>query len=191
MVQAEDILEKLKQKDEKAFEMVFRLYYPELCRFAFKYVQNQDVAEELVQELFCSIWNKLDTLAINVSLKSYLYSSVRNAAYNYIKHQKVADAYVSYKMEFGEQMMDADTSLEIKELSEKINNAVQALPEKCREVFRLSRMENMKYREIAEELNISVKTVENQMGKALKFLREELGSYLPLALLAWLEIFGI
>ncbi len=189
MLATDDIIIKLKAKDEKAFELVFRVYYPELCRFAYKYVENQDVAEELVQDLFCSLWAKLDSLVINTSLKSYLYSAVRNAAFNYFKHQKVTDKYKSYQMERGSGIIEADRSLEVKELSTKIDAAIHSLPEKCREVFRLSRIENKKYKEIAEELNISIKTVENQMGKALKVLRKELGSYLPIALLMWLEIF--
>lgn len=186
MLQTDDVVIKLKEKDEKAFELVFRKYYPELCGFALKYVQNQDVAEELVQELFCTLWKKLDNLVINTSLKSYLYSAVRNAAFNYFKHQEVTNRYTAYQLERGETHTHENT-MEVKELQSQIDKAVQSLPEKCREVFRLSRFEHKKYKEIAEELNISIKTVENQMGKALSVMRKELGSYLPLAVLVGLE----
>ncbi|MBO6515732.1 MAG: RNA polymerase sigma-70 factor [Bacteroidia bacterium] len=188
MIATNDIIHRLKEKDEKAFEEVFRTYYPELCRFAYKYVENQDVAEELVQELFYSLWAKLDAIDINTSIKSYLYSSVRNAAYNYFKRQKVADKYVAHQMNHGAVVVAADQRLEVKELSNRIDKAIESLPDKCKQVFRLSRVENKKYKEIAEELDISIKTVENQMGKALKVLRKELGSYLPVALIIWIEI---
>jgi RNA polymerase sigma-70 factor (ECF subfamily) len=184
-----DILEKLKSKDEKAFELVFRMYYPDLCGFAIKYVQRQDLAEEMVQDVFYKLWEKLDSLVISSNLKSYLYTSVRNAAFNHFKHQEVVNAYEAASVAFQRDTSTAVDVLEVKELQTQIDSAINRLPERCREVFNLSRIEGKSYKEIAAQLEISVKTVENQMGKALKTLRVEFGTYLPLWLLIWLEFY--
>ena len=188
MVESEDILTRLKQKDIAAFEKVFHSYYAELCGFAQKYVENKDVAEELVQSMFCSLWEKLDTLDVRTNLKSYLYSGVRNAAFNYFKHQKVVDKHAQHMASFSTIETPVSDRLEVKELKLKIAAAMDLLPDKCRQVFELSRGEHMKYREIADELGISIKTVEIHMGKALKILRRELGTYLPVALLIWTQM---
>ncbi len=170
-------------KDENAFEAVFRDHYSSLAAFAMKYVRDPDVAEEIVQEMFSGIWVKHETLRIQTSMKSYLYGAVRNACLNYIKHQKVEQTYVNRTMLTAPQN-DATDFLELDELREKIGRAMDKIPEKCREIFELNRFEGKRYKEIADELNLSLKTVENQMGKALKILREELGEYLPVVL--WL-----
>jgi len=184
-----DILEKLKSKDEKAFELVFRMYYPELCGFALKYVQRKDLAEEIVQDVFYKLWEKLETLVINSSLKSYLYTSVRNAAFNHFKHQEVVNAYQVSTVAFQRDTSTAVDVLEVKELQTQIDQAIGRLPDRCKAVFNLSRIEGKSYKEIAAELDISIKTVENQMGKALKVLRAEFGTYLPLWLLIWCEFY--
>ncbi len=185
---AEDIFVKLKAKDSDAFEQVFKQYYPELVGFANKYLQDMDLAEEMVQDLFCSFWDKVESLNIQTNLKSYLYSAVRNAAFNYFKHQKVVDKYQQHATLGDSYSPDSSMGVELKELQNKIDSSLELLPEKCKKVFELSRFHHKKYREIAEELGISIKTVEIHMGKALKILRRELGSYLPLALLIWDEI---
>ncbi|MFT7591511.1 MAG: RNA polymerase sigma-70 factor (ECF subfamily) [bacterium] len=178
-------IQMLKAKDIKTFELVFKQYYGELCGFATKYVEDADIAEELVQSLFCSLWEKLDSIGLQTNLKAYLYTGVRNAAFNHFKHQKVVDKYEQYASNTGASISPPSEVLEVKELKSIIDLAMNLLPEKCRQVFELSRIEQKKYREIAEELNISIKTVEIHMGKALKILRQELGSYLPLAILIW------
>lgn len=185
MPEAQINIAKLKEKDISTFEKVFKQYYGELCGFAIKYVENKDVAEELVQGLFCGLWEKMDGIDVQTNLKSYLYSWVRNAAFNYFKHQKVVDKYEQYAASTHSSFVSATDQLEVKELQTKIKDSLDLLPDKCRMVFELSRFQNKKYREIAEELNISIKTVEIHMGKALKILRKALGSYLPLAILIW------
>lgn len=185
MPATQNVIQKLKEKDVESFEKVFKQYYPELCGFAIKYVENKDVAEELVQALFCGLWEKLDSLEVQTNLKSYLYTGVRNAAFNYFKHQKVKDKFEAYSLQHPTAYESGVDVLEVKELQQKIHSAMDLLPEKCRQVFELSRLQNKKYREIAEELDISIKTVEIHMGKALKILRKALGSYLPLAIIIW------
>lgn len=169
-------------RDEKTFEHLFKSHYSELVSFAIKYVEELEIAEELVQELFLNLWSKSENLKIQTSIKSYLFGAVRNAALNFLKHQKVEKSYQE-KAALGMQTPQTIDFLEIDELKEKIDEALNKIPEKCREVFELSRFEGKRYKEIAEELNLSLKTVENQMGKALKILRVELGEYLPLVLL--------
>ncbi len=130
-----------------------------------------------MQDVFFKIWERRELLEITTSLKAYLYRSVHNACLNHIKHQKVKQAYSDFYRENHEEQDDHNPS-DQQELEQQVMDAMDALPEKCREVFELSRFEGLKYREIAERLSISEKTVENQMGKAFKILREKLSVYL-------------
>lgn len=188
MLASDDILEKFLLKDKKAFELIFKTYYQELCSFAKSYIHDADTAEGLVQELFVHLWDNMDRILIKTSLKSYLYQSVRNRAFNHLKHLKTRQEHADHSLRNSEQFTNVEKQLELKDLQQKIDESLQKLPEKCRQVFIMSRQEGKKYREIAEELGISVKTVENQMGKALKTMRAELDDYLPLALLVFLEL---
>lgn len=164
------------------FEALFRAHYQELVVFARGYTQDDDQAEELVQETFVTLWKNASQYAIQHSARSYLYAAVRNNCLNFLKHEKVKKAYGENVRLFA-PVGDATDTLEIAELRERIGVAIQKIPEKCREIFMLSRYYGKKYTEIADELQLSVKTVENQMGRALKILREELGDYLFLLFL--------
>lgn len=145
--------------------------------FAHQYLNDWVTAEEVVQDMFSNIWSKSDSIKIRTNTKSYLYGSVRNACLNILKHQKVISAHHEY-VKNANDFYENDF-LELNELEEKISQGLEQLPSKCREIFELSRFEEKKYKEIAETLNISVKTVETQMSKALKVMREVLGQYLP------------
>jgi RNA polymerase sigma-70 factor, ECF subfamily len=171
--------------DKNAYELMFRTYYEPLCIYACSFVKNIDDAEEVVQNVFFNIWNKRNALQIDSSVKSYLYRSVRNDCLNKIKHDKVRTVYASdYKKTTQHSYDDSSKLLEAKELNSQINLAIESLPKQCGEVFRMSRFGHLKYSEIAQELQISVKTVEAHMGKAMRILREKLKDYLPL--LIWL-----
>lgn len=172
--------------DPDTFESVFRSYYEQLAAFAFQYVPNTDLAEEIVQEVFSNLWAKSEGITIKTSIKSYLYGSVRNACLNHLKHLKVQKQHQEYEMQKSD-FVEIDF-LELDELQQKIDEALSKLPTKCREIFELSRFEEMKYKEIATELNISIKTVESQMGRALKVMRDSLGKYLP-GIILWLSYF--
>ena len=127
------------------------------------------------------MWEKRDTLNIQTSAKSYLYAMVRNACLNLIKHQKIKQKYVGEELALATDGYESVThEVSSRELEVRISNALETLPEQCRLVFKLSRFEELKYAEIAAHLNISVKTVENHMGKALRLMREQLKDYLPL-----------
>jgi len=167
-----------------AFEAVFKLYYQELCRLAYSILKDRGPSEEIVQDVFLKVWDKRNKLEVKTSLKSYLYSSVRNSCFNYIKHLKIEREYAD-KQENNFYSFDAtEDKVAGNELNHAINKALEELPEKRREVFELSRFEGMKYNEIAAHLNISVKTVEAQMGHALAFLRGRLREFL-----VWVSVF--
>jgi RNA polymerase sigma-70 factor (ECF subfamily) len=181
----------LKEGKETAFEMIFRTYYQPLCKYAYSFLNDKDEAEEVVQASFISIWEKRGELSIQTSLKSYLYRMVRNACLNVIKHEKVKQQHAQVQLAGGEQAQESSSQPVLaSELEQKIYESMKLLPEQCRLVFQLSRFEGLKYQEIADQLDISVKTVENQVGKALKIMRTQLKEYLPLFLIfinAWMD----
>ena len=173
----------LSEGDITAFEMLFRNYYQPLCNYAYTFLQDKEDAEEIVQSTFLLVWEKRDTLAIRTSVKPYLYAMVRNACLNVLKHEKIKQRFAGEEIALGERGHDnVSHTMESNELEYRIKIAMNELPEQCRMVFKLSRFEELKYSEIAEQLNISVKTVENHMGKALRIMREQLKDYLPLIL---------
>lgn len=175
------LLTTLHAGDITAFEMIFKTYYQPLCNYAYSFVQDRDEAEEIVQSTFLSVWEKKETLTIHTGVKPYLYAMVRNASLNVLKHEKIKQQHAAVELAVAERSSESVTrSVMASELEERIYKALNKLPEQCRLVFKLSRFEELKYAEIAEQLNISVKTVENQMGKALKIMRDQLKDYLPL-----------
>jgi len=167
--------------DKDAFEKLFREYFPPLMSFARKILVDEDDAREVVHKVFINLWEKREKIDLSTSLKSYLFTSVHNRSLNVIRDRKKFSSEEVPEMA-GE--WDVSTQIESMELEEKINEAIESLPEKCRQIFKLNRFDGLKYSEIAIQLNISVKTVENQMSKALKILREKLLKYLTLLL--WL-----
>ena len=169
----------IKAGDEVVFEKVFKFYYSRLCNYAAGIVNDADEAEEVVQQTMINLWEKRNTLEISTSFKSYLYRAVHNAALNKIRQAKVKQLYTIHKVYEGENYAEQASHKVMKtELEQQIQTAIDKLPEQCRLVFKLSRFEEMKYAEIASHLDISIKTVENHMGKALKLLRVHLKDYL-------------
>lgn len=174
------LIEQLLAQNEKAFETVFKRYYKALHAYAFAIVKEEDLAEDIVQQVFFRIWQNAGNLRIQSSIAAYLYRSVNNESLNHLKHQKLVVAHQKETAPHMKEERDSAAGKILnKELEEKIREALNALPEHCRTVFQLSRFENLKYQEIADRLGISIKTVENQMGKALKMLRIQLIDLLP------------
>ncbi len=143
--------------------------------YASRFMYTRDEAEEVTQEVFVRFWEKCDTLSSDSSIKSFLYKSVHNSCLNKIKHEKVKDAYKQYT----EQFLESTAQDELNDpnpdaLRSRIITEIDKLPPKCCKIFKLSRFEGLKYQEIADHLDISIKTVEVQMGKALKILRGKL-----------------
>ncbi len=183
LMQATDqkVFSAIQQGDVSVFEMLFKTHYPALCRYAAAYLSDLDEAEEVVQATFIGFWERRGNIQIDSSLKAYLYRSVRNACLNEIKRLKVRQLHAQTVVVDGEPTSQPSDQLMIKkELEVKIQEALQSLPEQCRLIFKMSRFEELKYQEIADQLHISIKTVENQMGKALKLMRAKLRDYLPL-----------
>ncbi len=164
--------------DLPAFERLFREHHPHCLAFAVHYTGDPWQAEEVVQLVFSQIWEKREHIHISGSERSYLFTSIRNMAISQWRKQQVR---TEKELSFGRLQDDSvQMSLQARELEGRLELALDKLPERCREVFVLSRKEQLKYAEIATVMNISVKTVENQMGKALRILHEELREYLPL-----------
>ena len=164
------LLKRIKAGDEYAFELVFKNYYPHLVLLAQKYLGDRDLSESIVQSVFVQMWEKRKTVKIR-SLKGFLVVAVRNRCTNELKHRKIVRDYENDHDHQAEQVwMTFNENVYL----QRINKVIDELPEQRRRIFRMSRMDGLKYREIAEKLNISPKTVEVQMGKALKYLREQL-----------------
>ena len=171
-----DILTRLKADDKLVFQQIFQQHYPMVCKTVYRFVRDQDAAQDVAQAVFIKFWEKRQQLQISSSLPAYLRRMAVNEAISALRKQERAEA--------GRQAIPLypDISTEDqyvgKELSEHIQLAINQLPPRCREVFVLSRYEELSYKEIAEKLDISIKTVENQMGKALRMMRELLKAYL-------------
>jgi RNA polymerase sigma-70 factor, ECF subfamily len=169
----------LKEGRVEAFNLCFDLYYKPLCSYANVIIKNPDTSEEIVQNIFMEIWMNREKLPTHSSFKAYILTAVRNDCLDYLKHkknvQKYVDLQLNRKIEVDDDIFN---QLIDKELQDHLNHAILKLPEACRKVFELSRFHYNSYKEIAEKLNISIKTVENQIGKALKIVRKELDPFL-------------
>jgi len=169
-------VEKIRDGDETAFEKMFRAYYPQLCRFAAEYVDAPSHAQDLVQDVFLRIWNRRADWTVRRSLKAYLYQAVRNRALNHIRQQDTkhdAENDLEYTADGSEHRTAADTYYK-NTLSEKVDDAIDELPERRRMAFLLHRRHGFTYKEIACIMDITPKTVENQIGRALTSLRKKL-----------------
>lgn len=165
--------------DEASFEAAFREYYTPLYRVVYPILKNRDSSEDVVQDLFVRLWNKRETLSITSSLKSYLYRAAINSAFDQLdKYKKEVHTGDKPLKEELVSMNDTEEYLSGKEAEKRIAEAMEKLPPACRTVFIMSREQEMSYQEIADSLQISIKTVENQIGKALKIMREQLQPYL-------------
>lgn len=172
----------------ETFEKLFKTHFKSLYAYAFTIVKEKMAAEEMVQNVFFKIWEKKAALNIESRSLAYLYKSVYHESLNYLKHQKVKAAYQAHTVyQMKNQSDQASKKIMLSELEQQINKALSELPEQCRTIFQMSRFEELKYQEIANRLGLSIKTVENQMGKALKILRLKLVDYLPILIAFLIE----
>ncbi len=176
LLEEKTLFKNIKMGDEKAFELLFKSYYGLLCAFATNILHDDIGAEEIVQDFFVKLWEKRTQITIESSLKNYLFRSVKNICLNDIKHNTIKIKHAKQIIAEAENNHFRDNFIEV-DLKQEIENSIEALPEKRREIFRLSREDGLKYREIAKKLNISIKTVEAQMGLAIKTLRQKLKKY--------------
>jgi RNA polymerase sigma-70 factor, ECF subfamily len=179
-----DLIVRLKAGDQTAFELLFHFYYSGLVMYSTQFTADRMDAEEIVQDFFVRFWQKHQQILLTDSLKGYLFLSVKNSCLNYLKHKKVEERYIQKMVELSSRHIAYDPDLYLaSELQEKVKNAIDLLPEKCREIFIMSRIQGLKNEEIATNLNISKRTVETQISKALKVLRVELKDYIGLMIL--------
>jgi len=170
----ERLIKGINLRDEHAFKAVFASCYADLTFFANKYVNDLTAAEEIVSDAFAFLWEKRETISFTVSVRAYLFRMVQNRSLNYLKRRRIENEYVEYLIRNNllEQAAEPESSLLLeKELERQVEQAVESLPPRCREVFKLSRFEYLKNKEIAQRLNLSPKTVERQMTIALEKLR--------------------
>ena len=191
----EQLLIGLKRKELKAFEEIFFRYHGRLVLFARKFTGDLSAAQDLVQDAFLALWEKSETITIHDSPKAYLFQAVRNKALNYNRHLQVKQAVredLISKIETAEKAFFSDFndpfySLLEQEMEQKITILIDSMPEKCREVFKMSRQDHLKNKEIADKMGISVKMVEKYISKALLVLRVELSDYMSILLLILLK----
>ena len=178
MKQEVDIVE-LKAGNIKVFEMLFKQWFEPLCRYAHSMLHNEEEAEDIAQKTFCKLWDQREKMEIHTSIKSYLYRMVHNACLNKIKQWQIQSEHhetIAYNSVTVANQVEQ--TLAHKELQHQIELAIAELPERCREVFLLSRMQHLSYIQIAQKMQISPNTVETQIVKALKTLRIRLKDYL-------------
>ncbi len=180
-------INKFKEGDIHVFELIFNSYYKSLVNYANTLLNDADEAEDIVQQAYIMLWEKRSALEIHTSLRAFLYKSVYNASLNKIKQQKVRSAYAK-GVQVNNNIGVHHEQLVEKELQKRIDEAIDLLPEQCSKIFKMSRFEQMKYHEIAGQLGLSIKTIENQMGKALKILREQIKEYLPILIICLTKV---
>jgi len=176
-----ELARRMRLGDEQALEVIFRTYYPGLVGFARRYVKTTEIAEEIVQDLFLKLWSRRGSLGEIDSVKTYLFRAARNTALNHLRRRKLEHEWLEKEGTTitEERSHEGDEAVTESEVAEAVRAAVDRLPPRCREVFMLSRDGGLTYGEIAKSLGISIKTVETQMGRALKALRESLKVYRP------------
>jgi RNA polymerase sigma-70 factor, ECF subfamily len=175
MTRDNEIIRRIREGDISQFESLFRTSYASLVKYAKTLIKDHDTAEEIVQDLFFRLWQNKEKIKIESSLNGYLFRSVHNSCLHYIEHMKVVERH-EQEMSF---VQDDGTEspaeiLQYKELQAKIARTIEKLPERCGQIFCMNRFDGLKYSEIAEKLEVSIKTVEANMGKALKEFRKAL-----------------
>lgn len=180
-----NIIIELQASNVQVFEKIFNYYFLKLERFALDYVLNKDEANDIVQSVFTILWERRTFLQPDTNLNNYLITLTKNQCLNYLKHLKASTNYKSFHEWKWKELEINFYSLErfnvdklvVDELEKTIRNAIDSLPDQCKEIFILSRFKKFRYQEIADKLGISIKTVEKKMSISLKSLRETLKDY--------------
>ncbi|MDR0758393.1 MAG: RNA polymerase sigma-70 factor [Tannerella sp.] len=183
-----DLIAALKEGNAQAFSLIFNAWYRDLVLFAGNCLAQQAACEDIVQSVFLKLWSERATLVIDTSLKSWLLRAVRNACLDEIRHRNVVFEHESYVLSSlrPDDLVDTENYVLYSELQRHLHRALERMPEAYREAFELNRFEGLKYREIAGKLNVSERTVEDRIGKAISFLRKYLREFLVMA--GWLVL---
>ncbi len=169
------------------FETIFRAHFKNLHGYACSILKDEFVAEEMVQNVFCRLWERKEKLKVAESYSAYLYRAVYNECLNYLRHNKIIATHRAHALQTGSEHDETDPAA-IKELRQRIDKALNELPERCRTVFYLSRYEELSYREIGDKVGMSVRGVEKQISKALKLLRSHLADLMPVLVLLFINL---
>ena len=161
----------LRRRDSKTYEVVFKKYYQPLVMFVVRHVGNEDVAKDIVQDIFFKLFESSHSLPDNFQLKSWFYRVARNAAVDYLRHLQVEDKYKFLMAEAMISIPDIDEEID-EQVYAKVNLAIESLPEQCRLIIKLNVLEGKKYQEIAEELGITINTIRTQVSRGYKKLRD-------------------
>ncbi len=167
-----DLLNKLKEGNEKAYKFIFNEYYALLTAFAYKYLHDLDTAKEIAQNTFVKFYEKRNSIEITSSLKSYLFSMVHNDCVSYLRSRDLSGLLINKLAEHQEGNTEYQVYIEQTEEEYKLHQLIEQLPPQCKKIFKLSRFDNIKNGEIARDLNLSVRTVEAQISKAIKYLKD-------------------
>lgn len=186
-----NLIDQIKQGSDEAFEVLFKEYFKVLAVYAKRYLNDLDIAQDIVQEVFVKFYEQRSTLMVHTSLKALLYQSVKNRCLDHIRSQQTRTTHHDNILVLSKGAdVDAVDFMEQVELEEKIYRSIAELPEQCQVIFKLSRLEGKRNQEIADELNLSKRTVETQISNALKRLRKDLFSYLKVLIIMVLEFFS-
>lgn len=174
-------IEKLKQGDLKTLEYFFHLYSLPLTRYAYRFVEDEERGKDMVQEVFYKLWRDRENLTVDNSLEAFLYTCVKNECLNYLKHERIKCQYAwfrkrirSMEIQYYNHTDPSEENVRMEELREKIHKIIESLPDKSQQIFKMSRFEEKKNKEIAREMDISLKAVEKHITKVLKHLRKNL-----------------
>lgn len=182
-------IQKLRKGDKSEFEKIYLDLFDVLFALCFQYTHRKTISEEMVQDSFLRLWEVKADLSENTNIKNFLYTITKNNCLNYLRNQQIAWKHLNHikakNYYYAAKLLNenGDDFIEFNELLNNISKAIEKLPEEQKVVFKLSRMEEMKYKEIAKRLQLSVKTIESRMSKALEFLRIELKDYIALIVL--------
>lgn len=172
------IFDRMKAGDKKALEFLFKAHYSTLCNFSLSIVKNKEIAEEAVGDIFFMLWNDRDKLNISQSVKAYLFKAVKNESIKLLnKERRLSGNWEELHPNQFIDKLSPETTLVYKELKSKYQAALEALPKQCKLIFKMHKIDDLKYEEISDILELSVKTVENQMSKALRLIRKSVLSY--------------
>lgn len=188
------IVLRLRGGDEKAFEKIFKSFFEPIVKFAREYVDDMEVSKNISQTVFMTLWEKRNSIEPNKSLRAYLYTLTRNLCISHLRHLKAENSYLQrsirtyedFQLNLGALSMLNFDAIDLDAIESIITRTIDSLPDRCREVFLLSRFEGLKNTEIALQKNITVKAVEANITRALKILKENLKDYLPSGVLTWL-----
>jgi RNA polymerase sigma-70 factor, ECF subfamily len=183
----ENILNQIRNGDEKAFETLFKSYFHQVLGYSREILKDHNAAEEIAEEIFVHLWENKHKIFIETSIRAYLFRTAYNKCINHLKHKKVKDRYeLFFRHHMSGEVYQSDYSFDYplsglihKEIEHLIEQSVQKLPEQCREIFRLSRFKEMRNQKIADKLGLSVSTVKTQITRALVRLRKDLQEVLP------------